>query len=135
MHTYARGRFRLRSRTGLRMSVRAESGVLNMRSLFPEEFADLEAVGAPWSIGSDNERSRTRAGSSMEDMEVFYDAVLPRAHEILAYCDRFDVRNPPEEMRVLMSMLYSLIVVSSAVEAWKRARVSDSATRPAAAAG
>jgi hypothetical protein len=26
-------------------------------------------------------------------------------------------------MRVLMSMLYSLILVSSAVEAWKRARV------------
>jgi hypothetical protein len=106
-----------------------------MPSVFPKQFADLEAFGAPWSIGSDNECYRMHAGSSMEDMEAFYDAVFPRAHEILAYCDRFDVRNPPEEMRVLMSMLYSLIVVSSAVEAWKRARVSDSATRPAAAAG
>ena len=102
-----------------------------MPSLFPKEFADLEAAGAPWSIGSDNECYRRCAGSSMEDMEAFYDAVFPRAHEILAYCDRFDVRNPPEEMRVLMSMLYSLIVVSSAVEAWKRARVSGSAVRPA----
>lgn len=106
-----------------------------MPSVFPKQFADLEAFSAPWSIGSDNECYRMRAGSSMEDMEAFYDAVFPRAHEILAYCDRFDVRNPPEEMRVLMSMLYSLIVVSSAVEAWKRARVSDRATRPAAAAG
>ena len=102
-----------------------------MPSLFPKEFADLEAVGARWSIGSDNECHRRCAGSSMEDMEAFYDAVFPRAHEILAYCDRFDVRNPPEEMRVLMSMLYSLIVVSSAVEAWKRARASGSAVRPA----
>jgi hypothetical protein len=66
----------------------------------------------------------------MEDMEVFYDAVLPRAHEILAYCDRFDLKNPPEQIRVLLSMLYSLIVVSSAVEAWKRARAAN-ATRPA----
>lgn len=101
-----------------------------MPSLFPKEFADLEAVGAPWSIGSDHERSRTRAGSSMEDMEVFYDAVFPRAHEILAYCDRFDLKNPPDQIRVLLSMLYSLIVVSSAVEAWKRARAAN-ATRPA----
>ena len=106
-----------------------------MPSVLPKQFADLEALAAAWSIESDNECDRMPAGSSMEDMEAFYDAVFPRAHEILAYCDRFDVRNPPEEMRVLMSMLYSLIVVSSTVEAWKRARVSDSATRPAAAAG
>jgi hypothetical protein len=94
-----------------------------MPGLFPKEFADLEALGATWATGSDNECYWGCTGSSMEDMEAFYDAVFPRAHEILAYCDRFDVRNPPEEMRVLMSMLYSLILVSSAVEAWKRARV------------
>jgi hypothetical protein len=90
-----------------------------MPDLFPEEFADLEAVGRPWSIGSDRKRYRTHLRSSIEDMHVFYDAVLPRAHEILAYCDRFDMINPPRKVRALMNMLYSLIVVSFPVEAWK----------------
>src|SRR5882724_5145368 len=102
-----------------------------MPSLFPKEFADLEAVGRPWSIGSGEERHRKRSRSSMEDMEVFYEAVLPRAHEILAYCDRFDLRNPPRQVRALMNMLHSLIVVSFPVEVWKQARAPGSGARRA----
>jgi hypothetical protein len=102
-----------------------------MPNLFPKEFADLEAVGRPWSIGSDKKRHRKHLESSIEDMQVFYDAVLPRAHEILAYCDRFEMRNPPKKVRALMNMLYSLIVVSFPVEAWKQARPPDSRARPA----
>jgi hypothetical protein len=103
-----------------------------MPDLFPKEFADLEDVGRPWSIGSDEKRRRKQLGSSIEDMQVFYDAVFPRAHEILAYCDRFDMRHAPRGVRALMNMLYSLIVVSFPVEAWKRARVPDSRARPGA---
>jgi hypothetical protein len=101
-----------------------------MSHLFPKEFADLESVGRPWSIGSDRERHRRRLQSSVADMQVFYDAVFPRAHEILAYCDRFDMRDPPKEVRALLNMLYSLIVVSFSVGVRKQAMASDSDVAP-----
>jgi hypothetical protein len=97
-----------------------------MANLFPEEFADLEAVGGPWAVASYEQRYRKRLRSSMEELEAFYNAVLPRAKQILAYCDSFDMRNPPDQVKALLNMLYSLIAVSSPVEAWKQVRVPDS---------
>ena len=101
-----------------------------MSHLFPKKFADLESVGRRWSIGSDGERHRRRLQSSVADMQVFYDAVFPRAHEILAYCDRFDMRDPPKEVRALLNMLYSLIVVSFSVGLRQQATASDSGVAP-----
>ena len=91
----------------------------------PAQFADLEAIAGPWALPAYNDRYAKRLASGMAELEAFYGAVFPRAEEMLAYCDRHDIDNPPAEMKALLDVLYSLIAVSFAVEVWKQPRVPD----------
>lgn len=97
-----------------------------MSTLFPAQFADLEAIAAPWAIASNDERYLKRLNSSMDEMQTFYDAVFPRANAILGYCNGFDINDPPEDVKALMNVLYSLITVSFPVDVWRQPRVPDS---------
>ena len=97
-----------------------------MSDLFPAQFADLEAIAGPWAIASADARYMKRLNSSMDEMQAFYAAVFPRANDILAYCNAFAINDPPEQVKALMNVLYSLILVYFAVEVWKQPRVPDS---------
>ena len=94
--------------------------------VLPREFHDLESVAAPWALSCFNARYAKRLESNMDELQAFYDAVFPRATEIRDYCDRFDITDPPDNVKALLNVLYSLIAVSFAVEVWKQARVPDS---------
>ena len=59
--------------------------------IFPEQFADIEAVGAPWALASYNDRQAKRHASTMAELESFYETVFPRSQAVLAYCDGFDI--------------------------------------------
>ena len=52
----------------------------------PPEFADLEQF-SDWCLGSEPERYAKRLGSSMAELQAFYDAITPRAEEAIAYCE------------------------------------------------
>ena len=93
--------------------------------IFPERFADIESVAAPWALASYNDRQAKRHASTMDELEAFYASVFPRAQAMLAYCDGFDINDPPDAVRALMNTLYSLVLVSFAVEVWKQPRVPD----------
>ena len=70
-----------------------------MSNLFPAQFAALEAIAGPWAIASANARYLKRLNSSMDEMQAFYDAVFPRANEMLAYCNGFDINDPLSRSR------------------------------------
>ena len=94
-------------------------------SILPEQFSEIETIAAPWALARYDDRYAKRLASSMEEMQAFYDAVFPRAEEMIAYCDRYDINNPPKEAKALLNILYSLVAVSFAVEVWKQPRVPD----------
>ena len=94
-------------------------------SVLPTEFADLECF-SEWCLGSEKERYAKRLGSTMRDMQAFYDAITPRAEEAISYCDKFSLDELPEDVLNLMHLLYSMIMVSFPVECWKQPRVPDS---------
>ncbi|MGE5694349.1 MAG: hypothetical protein ACM4D3_03680 [Candidatus Sericytochromatia bacterium] len=96
-----------------------------MTAKLPPEFADLERF-SDWCLGSEPERYQKRLGSSMAEMQAFYDAITPRAGEAIAYCDKFSLDNMPDDVLNLMHLLYSMIMVSFPVECWKQPRVPDS---------
>jgi hypothetical protein len=100
-----------------------------MASIFPSEFADIEEIAGPWARESHDNGYRSGADRSMEEMMCFYAAVSPRAAEILEYCKAFDPRNPPHQVRALLSVMYSLIVVSSYVPEAKPRRKSPRKVR------
>jgi hypothetical protein len=94
-------------------------------SMLPSEFADLEPFAAKWCLGSERERFAERMATPMADLQAFYDAIVPRAEEALAYCDRFPLDELPEDVLNLMHLLYSMIMVSFPVECWGQQQIPD----------
>ncbi|MDT0550848.1 hypothetical protein RND15_50705, partial [Streptomyces sp. DSM 41529] len=59
-------------------------------------------------------------GSTMTEMQAFYDAITTRAEEAISFCDKFSLDTLPEDVLNLMHLLYSMITVSFPVECWKQ---------------
>ncbi len=98
---------------------------IDVTAMLPREFADLEGF-SEWCLASESERYQKRLSSSMTDMQTFYDVIIPRASEAIAYCDKFSLDDMPDEVVNLMHLLYSMIMVSFPIECWKQPRVPDS---------
>ena len=96
------------------------------QSLLPPEFADLEPFAADWCLPTERERFAKRMSTSMDEIQAFYDAFFPRAEEAIAYCDQFPLDELPEDAERLLQLLYSLVMASFPVEAWRQPHVPDS---------
>ena len=92
----------------------------------PEQFADLEPFAHDWALPTGAERYERRLHSSMEALQAFYDAVFPRAEEMLSYLDGFELEDLPESALHLMWLLYSLSVVSLSVDIFRQQKVPES---------
>ena len=98
-----------------------------MSPLLPADFSDLEPLVADWALPNHEERYAKRVGSSMAELQDFYDRMFPRAEAAIAYLDGFDVgKELPDDAERLLQLVYALITVSIAVEYWKQPRVVDS---------
>ncbi|HMS77689.1 hypothetical protein [Gordonia sp. (in: high G+C Gram-positive bacteria)] len=93
--------------------------------VLPAEFADLEPW-ADWALETEQERYAKRLASTMPQMQEFYDAAFPRLADVMDYGDQFDIHDLPEDVRKLVHLMQSLIMVSFPVEVWKQPRVPDS---------
>ena len=91
----------------------------------PSEFADLEPF-LDWDLATEPERYTKRLASTMTEMQVFYDVAFPRLNDVIAYCDKYPLDDLPEDVRTLMHLMQSLVMVSFPIEAWKQPRVPDS---------
>jgi hypothetical protein len=91
----------------------------------PEDFADLQQFDQ-WVLETQTERYDLRLATSMETMQVFYDAALPRLEAMLEYCDRYALDDLPDDVRNLMLLILGLMEVSFSIERWRQGRVPDS---------
>jgi hypothetical protein len=92
----------------------------------PNGFEDLEPFVADWAKPTRAERYEVRLSKSIDELVEFYDAIAPRAEEAIAYLDRFDLDGMPDGATRLMQLLYSMILVSYAVNIFKQPRIPDS---------
>ncbi len=92
---------------------------------FPTAFADLEPF-ADWALETEAERYAKRLGSTMDELQAFYDAVFPRLEEALGYFDELELDHLPDDATRLLWLGYSLVNASFPVEVWRQARVPDS---------
>jgi hypothetical protein len=97
-----------------------------MSALLPAEFADLEPFAATWCLATEHERYTRRLASSMAEIQTFYDAAFPRAEAAIAYCDGFPLDDLPDDAQRLLQLVYSLVMVSFPVEAWRQPSIPDS---------
>jgi len=92
-------------------------------ALLPAAFAALEPWARTWCLATEPERWARRLGSSMPELQAFYDAFFPRAEEAIAWCDRFPLDDMPADAERLLQLLHSLLMVSYAVEVWRQPAV------------
>ena len=91
--------------------------------LLPAKFADLERYAATWCLATEAERWAQRQRRSMDELQGFYDAAFPRAEAAIAYCDQFPLDQMPEDAEHLLQLVYSLLLVSFAIEVWRQPEV------------
>jgi hypothetical protein len=94
-------------------------------STLPAGFAELEPFAERWCLPTEHERYGQRMASTTEQMQAFYDAVVPRAEEAMTYLEQFPLDSLPEDALNLLHLLYSMIQVSFPVEVWRQPRVPD----------
>jgi len=96
--------------------------------MLPAEFSDLEPFVADWCLDSEPDRYAKRLASTMDEIQAFYDAIFPRAEEAIVYLEQFPLDSLPDDAHRLLKLLYSLILVSFAVEIWKQPYIPDTGT-------
>ncbi len=94
-----------------------------MNTLLPNGFSDLEQF-AEWALPTSTERNRKRLGSSMDEINALYNAMLPRLEEVLAYLDRFSLQEMPQDAQRLLYLSLSLAEISIAVELFHEPKVT-----------
>lgn len=93
--------------------------------LLPESFQDLEPFAPAWALATERERSRQRLSSKIEEIQAFYNAVLPRMEAVIAYLNQFPLDSLPAAAQRLMYLTLSLAEVAPAVELFKQPSVVD----------
>jgi hypothetical protein len=94
--------------------------------VLPHGFEDLEPYVADWARATRAERYETRLSKTIDELVEFYDAIAPRAEEAIGFLDRFALDELPADATRLMQLLYSMILVSYAVNIFKQPRIPDS---------
>jgi hypothetical protein len=99
--------------------------MIDVSNQLPTEFADLEQF-ADWALPTERERYAKRLSSSMDELQAFYDAAIPRLEDAATYLEQLPLESLPEDASRLLQLCYALINASSPVEAWRQPRVPDS---------
>ena len=94
-------------------------------SLLPSAFSDLEPFAESWCLPSERERYTKRLDSTLDEMQSFYDAVLPRVEAAIAHCEKFPLDDMPDDARRLLLLLFSFVTVSFPIEVWRQPHVLD----------
>lgn len=91
----------------------------------PAQFRELEPFVEDWALPTQAERHRRRLSSSIETLRTFYDAMVTRMDEVVAYLNQLPVDQQPDDARRLFYMTMSLAEIAMAVELFKQPAVVD----------
>jgi hypothetical protein len=96
-----------------------------MSALLPEGFAPAEPFVADWVRPDAAARMTKRQSSSIDELRIFYDTMLPLGEAALAWLRGYDLGELPEEGERLLKLMLALAEVAPAVEWYNDPRVID----------
>jgi hypothetical protein len=99
---------------------------MSMAARLPAAFADLERFVAHWDVATSQERWTRRSETPLDQIQTFYDAMLARADEALAYVERFPLHDLPPDAACLMRLLLAMTQAAMAIELHESPRVPRS---------
>ena len=95
-------------------------------NMLPSQFQDLERFAEKWDRGGSNARYAVRLASTIDELQDFHDAFLPRIGEIKAYLDSKPFAEYTDADRRLGRLVFAWVPAAEAVEVFKQPRVPDS---------
>jgi hypothetical protein len=98
-----------------------------MTAMLPPAYAELEGFAPAWCIATEAERWQQRHRCTMDELTAFYDAFFPRLDEAIEYCNTFPLDDLPADVENLLRLIYSLVMVSMAIEVFGQPKTIDSA--------
>jgi hypothetical protein len=96
-------------------------------TLLPTAFAELEPFASTWCLPTEAERWSQRHASTMGELAAFYNACFPRLEEAIAHCDGYPLDDLPADVTNLLWLIYSLVMVSMAIEIFGQPKTVDAA--------
>jgi hypothetical protein len=96
-------------------------------AMLPSSFADLERFAPTWCLATEAERWDRRHTSTMAELTEFYDAFFPRLEEAIEYCNAFALDDLPPDAMNLLRLIYSVVMVSMAIEIFGQPKTVDAA--------
>ncbi len=81
---------------------------------------------ASWALPKETQRNGKRLASTMEELNGFYNAMVPLLEDVLGYLNEFELKNLSPEQTNLLYMTFSIADISMAVEVYKQPQVSKS---------
>lgn len=88
---------------------------MNKTGLLPDDFSELEPF-LDWALPTIGRRRAKRLASTMEEIDAFYQAILPRMSDIAAYLNGFDLARLDDRQKRLLDLAFSFMAVAPAVE-------------------
>lgn len=92
----------------------------------PAGFEALEPFVAYWVHDTNDARRAARSTAQMEDIQAFYDAIVPRAEEGIAHLEQFALDSMPADAERLFKLLLAMNHAAIAVEMHGQPRAFDS---------
>jgi hypothetical protein len=82
----------------------------------PPDFADLTPFVRDWALATERDRYFKLLATPIEELRVFYDAMLPRAEAIVAYLARQPLDDLPADARVLHELMLTFVETAHPIE-------------------
>ena len=89
------------------------------------DFSNLDQYVASWGLPTVEERIVKRTTSTLEEMQKFYDAMVPGLEKIVNFLNQFPVEEIPAEYLPLKYTVLSMLQVDRPVNKWKKAVLDD----------
>jgi hypothetical protein len=93
----------------------------------PAEFGDLTRFVKEWALETERDRYVKLLATSLDELKVFFDAMLPRAEAIVAYLGRWPLDALPADARLLYDLILTFVETAHPIELkWRTTNVADS---------
>ncbi len=93
------------------------------------DFSNLNQYIAAWGLPTVEERIVNRTTSTLDEMQKFHDAIVPRLENIINFLNQFPCEEIPAEYLPLKNTVLSLLHVDRPVNKWNKT-ILDEARDP-----
>lgn len=95
-------------------------------NMLPPAFRDLQGFVEEWALASEKDRHLKMLGSSVDELRIFYNAVLPRMDAIKDYLDELPFEALPDDARTLFHLAMTFVETAHPIDLnWKTTNIED----------